>query len=65
MKNKAAAGPDDLKVEFYKALISSSKGLKTLTVCLQRVADEVKPMEWKQSKTKMIPKKKKTRGQRS
>ena len=60
MRNKSAPGPDKLKPELYKALVSTRLGLDTLTRCLQQELDDnTKPESWKTSKTKMIPKTKK------
>ena len=60
MKNRTAPGPDQLKPELYKALITTEKGLETLTRCMQQELNATsKPESWKTSKTKMIPKSKK------
>ena len=57
MKNKTAPGPDKLKPELYKALVSTATGLEALTECLQiELENNTKPESWKTSKTKMIPK---------
>ena len=57
MKNKTAAGPDELKPELYKALLGNKKCLEVITACFQEELNKCsKPAEWKTSKTKMIPK---------
>ena len=57
MKNKTAAGPDQLKPELYKALSENDACLQIMTVCFQEELNkDSKPEEWKISRTKMIPK---------
>ena len=57
LKNKTAPGPEQLKPELYKALVSTAEGLDTLTRCLQQeLKNTEKPDSWKTSKTKMVPK---------
>ncbi|XP_068224647.1 uncharacterized protein [Palaemon carinicauda] len=60
MKNKKAAGPDELKPELYKTIANDKKCLEIVTKCLQNETEEKnKPEKWKKSKTKMIKKVKK------
>ena len=56
LKNKKACGPDQLKPEFYKALIGSKQTLEALTKCMQIINEGEKIKEWEKSITKMIPK---------
>ena len=58
LKNKKAAGPDQCKPEFYKALITKKKCISTLTKCFNNIIETGDiPQEWRTSQTKMIPKK--------
>ena len=60
LKNKKAAGPDNIKPEMYKALKNSKEGIVALTRCLkEEMKKREKPEGWKKSRTKLIPKKKK------
>ena len=57
LKNKKAAGPDQLKPELYKSLLDSAKCMEVLVNCYNKVLEEnTVPIEWKQTKTIMIPK---------
>ena len=60
MKGGTAAGPDGLKPEMYKAILKSDKCLRTLHKCMNKTLTEKNiPQEWKKSRTRMLPKKKK------
>ena len=60
LEKRKAAGPSGLKPELYKALGNNSVCLKTITKCLKKeLKRQSKPLSWKTSKTKMIPKKSK------
>ena len=57
MKKGKSAGPDGLKIELYKEMLESEVCLQKLTECLQtEYYKGTKPVSWKTSKTKMIPK---------
>ncbi|XP_068242210.1 uncharacterized protein [Palaemon carinicauda] len=48
LKNKKAAGPDELKPELYKTIANDSKCLEIITKCLQNETKEKnKPEKWK------------------
>jgi len=57
LKAKKSAGPDNLKPEFYKALLGNEICFNTLLNCFNNLRDgETVPDEWKKSKTVMLPK---------
>lgn len=57
VKNKKAAGPDEIKPELYKAMLNSEICLSKLTECYNRVLEGSNiPGEWRTSRTVMIPK---------
>ncbi|CAL4112709.1 unnamed protein product [Meganyctiphanes norvegica] len=59
LKNKKAAGPDLLTPEIFKEIGKSEICLKTITQCFNNeMTSKNKPKEWKESRTKLIPKKK-------
>ena len=58
LKNKKAPGPDGLKNEPYKKLSSDHVTLESLTECYINIIEgENCPINWKESVTVMIPKK--------
>ena len=60
LKNKKAAGPDKMKVEFYKTFQDSEKFIKLLTESFRQIIERGKvPESWKESRTVMIPRKSK------
>ena len=60
LKNKKAPGPDGLKNEPYKKLSSDHVTLESLTECYINIIEgENCPINWKESVTVMIPKKRK------
>ena len=59
LKDGKKGGPNGLKNEMYKWLMKSEICVNTLTDCYNNVKQIGPPVEWKMSKTVLIPKKKK------
>ena len=60
LKTGTAAGPDELKPEMYKVILKSERSLIILNKCMNNSLESRNiPQEWKTSRTRMLPKKKK------
>ena len=59
LKKNKKAGPNGLKNEIYKWLLGSEMCVNSLATCYNNVKQIGPPIEWKNSKTVLIPKKKK------
>ena len=58
LKNNKAAGPDSIKPEIFKEIGKSDTCIETIAECFNReLQKKTKPKEWKESRTKLIPKK--------
>ena len=57
MKTRTAPGPDGLRNELYKQLANIPEGIDVINVCIKgELSASNKPVTWKRSLTKMIPK---------
>ena len=60
LKKHKAPGPDKMVAELFKELIKSKTCVEAMTRCFNNILTEgAIPEEWKESKTKMIPKNRK------
>ena len=59
LKKRKKAGPNGLRNEIYKWLPESINCMQSLVACLNNVNQSGPPIEWKRSKTVLIPKKNK------
>ena len=59
LKGSKKAGPNGLKNEMYKWLLESDLSVNSLVACFNNIQQNGPPQSWKNSKTVLIPKKKK------